>query len=201
MTEKKDRKSLYMSIVIAIIMISSAFAVILHGFGDSSESLRYGKYKFKLTNLGFLVKIDGKEYLFENFPSDVDSLNVSSGIKEAVSNSIALIITSDPNSSYKQEIALASYNIQTVLSNMDKQVGNAFITEGYKLPVFTCENATSSVPIVYIQESNVTEAAISGNCINLYFDSSYSLQRVSSAFLFNILGIIDGVKDEQPSSQ
>ena len=196
MKEKNDRKSMYMSILIAFVMISSAFAVVLYGFGDNSTSLRYNKYKFKVTNLGFETKIDGKLYYFDSVPQDVLGINVSSGIRDLILNGQAIIITSDPTSSYVQEIAVASYTLQTALSKMNKQAVNAFTKEGGKLPVFTCANATQTLPIIEIKESNTTEAIIVDNCITLYFSSGYDLQRLDSAVIYHILGVIDGQSSE-----
>lgn len=189
--EKKDNKALYMSLFIAFIMITSAFGVMFYGFGTEETVTKYGKYKFKATNQGYKAKINGNEYYFEALPQDLETVNVSLGTKFSILNGQMVVITSDPDSTYKQEIALAQFNLNQVLMSLNKQVGNGFTAENDMLPVVTCSNASTEVPVIEMVEADRTEAVLEDYCIKIKFDSSFNLKRVNSKILYLLLGVLD----------
>jgi len=188
---KKDRKSFYMGIFIAFIMITSVFGVMFYGFTGPSTTVKYNDYKFRTTNLGYTTKIDGMEYHFSVLPQDVESINITGNIKDEILNAQAVIVTSDHNSTYNQEIAVASYNMNIILSDKGKFVANAFMSPNDQLPVITCLNASQGLPVMEIVESNQTTATLENNCISIMFDTNFNLERVTSKILYLLLGVID----------
>lgn len=181
-----------MSFFIAFIMITSVFGVMFYGFAGGEDTVKYEGHKFIATPQGYATKIDGKTYYFDVLPQDLENININEGIKSELSNSNALIITSDPKSSYIQDIAVSSYNINAILTEQGKYTANAFNSANNQLPVITCMNATPGLPVMEIIESNQTTATLSNNCITIEFDTAFNLQRATAKILYLILGVIDG---------
>lgn len=183
-----------MGVFIVFIMITSVFGVMFYGYDSGGQTERYGKYKFTLTNLGYEMKHEGEKYYFEILPQNLEDLDVNQGIKNILKSSQAIIITSDPNSSYLQDIALASYNINSFFMNQNKVVGVGFINKSEKnpeIPVITCENASLQFPVLELVESNETNTEILGNCIKYNFNSGYGLRALVSKTLYDYMGVFD----------
>jgi len=192
---KKKRLSVFMGSLIAIIMISSVFGVMFYGYSDNSNTItRYGKFKFTQTDLGYELKYNGELYYFELLPDEVKSINVSKNIVNSLRNSKALIITSDPNTSYKEDIALSAYNMNLFLTTQDKLVGIGYNRESEdngQVPYITCQNASSQYLILDINEANETDMTFENNCIKLQFGNSYQLRQVTTKMLFDYIGVFD----------
>jgi len=191
-SRRKNRLSLYMSFFIAFIMITSVFGVMFYGFAGGGEVIKYEGHKFTATPQGYATKIDGKTYYFDVLPQDLENINIDSSIKSELDSSNALVITSDPKSSYKQDIAVSSYNLNAILTKQGKYTANAFNSANDQLPVITCINATPGLPVMEIIESNQTIATLNNNCITVEFDNTFNLQRATAKILYLILGVIDG---------
>jgi len=188
----RNHTRINMSIFLAVIMISSLFAVIFYGFSEPSSTERYEGYKFKYTNAGYQTKINGISYTFDVLPQDTIDIQVQDGVIEALTRQ-GLISTSDPDSVYKQEIALAAYNINKVLQEKGKVAVNAFTNESENalIPVIGCQNATQSVPVMLIEEAPKTDISINNNCIKVGFTSGYDLQRASNKIIYMLLGVMN----------
>lgn len=188
---ESNKSTIYMSIFIAVIMVTSGFGVMFYGFSGGGNTVKYNKHKFKITNLGASTKINGIEYYFEALPQEVEAFNITYGTKHTLLNSQAIVITSDPSSTYNQEIALTQFNMNSVLSTLNKQSVNAFTKETGSLPVITCENASSQMPVIEFIESNYTEAILEDYCLRVQFQNSHTLKAISSKILFLVLGVMD----------
>ncbi len=192
--KEKSNKNLGMSIFIAFIMITSVFGVIFYGYAGSSEVIRYNDVKFTVTNLGYETTIAKEKYYFEYLPPEAESVNTDVNIIGMINNAKGIIITSDINTTYKEDIALASYNLNTLFTTQNKYSANAFTTNSTTLPAVTCENASITFPVIYITEANSTEITLDDSnegCINFRFDTSYNLKRATSKLMYIILGIIE----------
>ena len=189
---ERNKTALYMSILIIFIMVTSGFGVMFYGFSNPSSTVKYKDFKFKLTQQGYQTKINGNQYYFEALPQDVEDIPIEFGTKYTILNSQAVIITSDPDSAYKEELALAHYNLNQMVLSLNKNVANAFTKENENLPVVTCMNSSLQFPVIEIVESNVTEASMGDNgCVTVEFDSSFNLRRITSKIMYLILGVID----------
>jgi hypothetical protein len=189
--KKKDMKGLYMSIFIVIMMVLSGFGVIFYGFAGTEETIRYEGHKFKSTINGFETKINKQTYYFDVLPQDTLDINTSYDLKNLLKTAYGIIITSEPNSSYKEEIAIASYNLNSMFIKGNVHSAIAFTEEVFNIPKLTCMNASTSLPVIEILESNVTEIITENNCIQLKFDNSFNLRRATAKISYIYLGVIN----------
>lgn len=193
--EKKSKKmTLYMSIFISFLMITSVFAVVFYGYTSESDSLRYGKHRFRLTELGYELRFERNNYYFEILPNQVEDLIIGKDVNKLLKNSEAIIITSDPDSYYIQDIALATYHINEFMLNHEKPVGVGFTKENEFSHIITCDNSTIYYPVIEIKESEDSFTKLEGNCIIIGFSSAYDLKAITSRMLYDYLGVFDEKK-------
>jgi hypothetical protein len=187
----KEKKSMWISLFIAFIMIFSAFGVIFYGYSESATKLKYGDFTFTAMQNGFATKIDGRQYLFTNHPAVVEGINISSEVVDKIKNTKMLYLTYDPNQSVVQEIAAVQFQFQSDLGNFGIFAAPAFTKKTeYSLPVVSCANATAYVPVVEFKESNYTGIDVLGDCI--IFAAAYpeDFSRLKDRTLYGMLGII-----------
>jgi len=190
-SEKKHTASFYMGIFIVFIMITSMFGVMFYGFTSPDQTATYNDYKFKTTQQGYSLEINDKIHYFNYLPQDTEDIEINPGIIEKINNAEMIIVTSDPDSSYIQEIAIASYDLNINFMENNIPSGNAFTSKNGNLPVVTCLNATESSPVINIVEGNETKAELEENCINIIFDTSFNLERIKTKLIYQIYGVMN----------
>ncbi len=157
--------------------------------GHSSPTTRFNGIKFSSTPLGWQAKIDGKIYQFAFIPSEVNFVEFPESLNTI--NAPQLSITSYDNSSAKQQIAQAVFELGSVLSNR-----GIFVTQGFtgnnsfNLPVITCADATEFVPVVHFKEGNETRILHEDNCIILEAANEHTFLPLADALAYKILGIL-----------
>ena len=146
-------------------MILSIFAIVLD---NQNNQLKYNGYKFSLTNEGYKVKVNDKIHTFKYYPSQLEIFNLSDDTKKLLSESVALAMVFNPNSSI-DDLAYIDYARFSFDEKIDKPVYFALTkeSESYSLPVLGCENATSEIPFLLFNISTDTSIFTDGNCIVL----------------------------------
>jgi len=172
MKDKRDNKKKWMVIIVATVivlsMIVSIFAVLVDNQDQTIPD--YNKHSFVNINTGYKTKINGKYMEFYNYPSDLESIPLSSDIIAKLKNSqgMAFIFDpSDPVTDDLQYIDLIRYNLQL---DMDKPTyfGITQNSSNYTLPIISCANSTIEFPLVMINISSNTSFYVSNqypNCI------------------------------------
>ncbi|MCB9358682.1 hypothetical protein H6503_02005 [Candidatus Woesearchaeota archaeon] len=194
--KKNNRMTLYMGIFITLIMATSGFGVIFYGFSSNNSTEKYNGFKFKQTNYGYETKVDGKTYYFEVLPIETEHIEIEQGTINRLKDAYSIIITSDPFSSYRQDIALQTYQMNTVFANNQKQMVNAFTKDNVQLPTITCDNSTDEFLVVEFVEDNSTYIE-SDNCIRLHFQTAYEMRRATGRIIYEFLGVVDASKIQQ----
>jgi len=190
--EKKKRlMTITISGLIIFLMVMSAFGVIFYGYTDSGETIKYNNHKFKLTQLGYMLKVGNNRIYLDVHPQEAEGINITYGVKAAMLNANTIFLISDINSSYKQEIAMSQYNLRQMMSAIGKDSYNAFTTEYNTLPALSCENSTSEYPIIQMVETDTTGITMNDTCIILNFDSAYNLRRASGRLMLTLLGVMN----------
>jgi hypothetical protein len=179
-----------MSIFIAFIMITSIFGVMFYGFSSPGETYRYDGKKFEATPEGFELKFKGETYTFELLPQDVEDVPVDEEAIASIMNAPLVVLTSDPNSLYARDIAISSFNINTILTKQGQITGNAFTQPGAQLPVITCDNASTASPVIYFIQASETAISYEAGCTLVQFNTGFNLQRASSRLAYALLNII-----------
>ncbi len=189
--EKRFKKEHVLSIIIALVMISSVFGVIFYGYSGSDRVEKYNDHKFSLTTRGIETKVDGEKYYFYYFPQQVEDINISESALNAF-NSKYLYITYDPNASYVREMALMQFNLQDFFNRREVYAVAGITDEmqNVKIPVITCANATQFAPVVELREGDNLSIVEKNNCVIITGDTSFNLERVEDRIKLGLLGII-----------
>lgn len=185
--KKKNYAGIWISIFLALIMVTSIIGFI---FGDNpSGVVRYKNLKFTQLNQGWKVKYEGRDYIFSFEPNSLEQINISDSIK--FDNLLELDVTYDVNSTYKEAMAQSIFELSNILSQRGVFVRAGFTSNSsYNLPIITCEDATQGVPVIYYSASNKTSISMSGNCIMLESEDSYSFLLLTNRLAYRILGIM-----------
>jgi hypothetical protein len=184
---KKNYAGVFVSLFIAFIMVTSILGYI---FGDSdTRTSKYKDIKFTLTTQGWTTKINGAIYHFTYTPTDIESINMSDEI--ALSVPTELDVTYDYNSSYRQDIAGAIFELATILSKKNIYVRQGFTSNtSYNFPVINCTHSSQFVPVVYYMESNRSSISQQGNCIIVQSQDRNFFLLYSDFIAYKILGIM-----------
>ncbi len=192
---REEKKKLFskknlVTLFIVFIMVTS---VVGYMFGkDGGDKFKYGDYSFSRQGNNWVLKIDKIEYVFDFFPAEVEDINLSLGIIDSLKGVVEIDFTSSVNDSYAEAIALAQYNF---VQNLGK-ISNAYVRIGmidendFDLPIITCKDATSSVPVLYFKEANVTKVEFKNSCISVEAKSEIDILRIKDRLLYGLLGII-----------
>jgi glycosyltransferase involved in cell wall biosynthesis len=180
-----------MSIFIAAIMILSVFGAMLN---YNPSELRYGKYKFTLdtTYNYYTTKISGKEMYFYTLPLETAYMNVSNATLDKLNNAAFIITTFAPSTANDsiQAIELARFDMANFMK--EKQLFNV-VSEPYvgyeAFPILTCANATTGVPVVTFNISDIPAIVDDGNCIYLNGRGPDFL-RFRDRILYHYVGVI-----------
>jgi hypothetical protein len=186
----EKRKKQAMGVFIVLIMTMS---VLGYMFGkDTAEQLSYNDFKFNRIGNRWATNIDKTEYVFDFFPSQVDTINVSSDIINSLKESMQIDMTSDINSEFKEAIALAEFELSNYLTfnNQYARIGFTQLNE-YEKPMITCIDATMSVPVIIFETSNETKVYTEGNCIIAKSKSDSDFIAIKDRLLFGLIGIIN----------
>ncbi|MFH2027934.1 MAG: hypothetical protein ABIJ08_02235, partial [Nanoarchaeota archaeon] len=174
------------------IMISSVFGVIFYGFGSQDTTLKYKNLKFTREDSGWSTTINNQRVFFDYFPEELENINISSEIVDMLKNKYEIDVTSEINSTFKDTIALAEYNMAQVLNDiLSVYLRPGFTQENEYLPAITCSDATLSVPLIYFIHSNQTSITLDGDCIIAEAINDNDFLRIKDRILYSILGIIE----------
>lgn len=189
--EKINRKVVW-GAFIAIIMVSSVFGVIFGSFAPSENKVDYGEFSFERRGDYWVTKVNKKNVQFYFFPSEVEYVNLSREVADRLLNTKMLYVTYNPNQTIVEGVALVQFDLQkTLYDNFGIYVANALtIKESDVIPVITCENATSFVPVVEFRESNTTSIDLENNCIVVEAEETRDVFLIRDRLVYGLLGII-----------
>lgn len=187
--EHSRRNNLILGVLLAGIMIFSGFGI----FSDQGNtSIYYGKYKLSVSNEGryLFMKYNGNDMIFYNAPADIRNIS-DAGVIQKLKESRFLITTFDP---------LQNPNNLVIIDKTRFDLGDAFDKEvipgvtrqgkGYEFPVYTCENASEFIPVLYFNESNETSIINNNNCIILNGNNTGMLE-LRDFILYSMIGVFD----------
>jgi len=191
--ERTNRSAKFIVIFIAAIMIFSVFGVIFFGFGQSGDAIKYNDKLFtRKENNKWSASINKKEALFDYFPTEVEDINISQDIVSRLSSTLEIDATYNYNDTYAKSIALSLYDLSQMLNfHFDTYLRAGFTANtSYKVPVITCKNATSFIPVIYFKESNNTQIYKENDCIIAEAKSGQDFIRIKDRLLYSMFSII-----------
>ena len=193
MKEKKEKKKWGLILFIVFIMIGTSFSFIFFGFQPQRDVVRYNDIKFvniPSQNI-WIAKINGREAAFSFLPTDVESIFLFDDSIKRLQNKFEIDVTYDLNSTYKEAIALAQHQMGLTLATYNIFVRKGFTTNNtFNLPVITCDDATSNVPVVYFRYGNATNIHTENNCIIAEASTNADFIKVKDRLLYGILEVI-----------
>jgi len=189
---KRERNAKIMVFFMAFIMIGSVFGVIFFGYNQQENKVKYNKVEFTQKESLWSVRINNKEAVFNYLPTDVEDIEIEEDVLNRLANLVEIDPTSDINNSFKEHIALAQHQMTLTLNNFNIYVRAGFTAENeFSMPVITCKDSTSNVPVVYFIESNQTKIYLKNNCIIAEGKDGFDFLRITDRLLYKILGIME----------
>ncbi|MFH1642919.1 MAG: hypothetical protein ABIC04_08555 [Nanoarchaeota archaeon] len=192
MKKKKLDTKKVMVYFIAFIMISSIFGIIFSGYRQQTVSMEYNGYTFLRQDNKWVMNLNNNLVSFDYYPEEVESLNISPEIVSMLTNTFEIDATSEPNSTYKDTIAVVEYEMINFLSdNVNLYLRTGFTEENdYGLPIITCADSTPRVPVIYFKKSNITKVSLDRYCVVAEARDDFGFLRIKDRLLYTILGII-----------
>lgn len=187
----KDPKVL-VSLFIAGIMILSTLGVMLDYQTGSNSKMEYNGYKFEQMYDGIQTKINGQKFMLTYFPEQLERINISAEAKQMLKDMQVFAITYDTASEYKESFAEQQFNLAEKLALADKYVipGVLNNTGMEQIPVITCKNATSTMPVILFQEGITTNTTLKNNCLTVNIGSMYEAPQAGDLLFYQITGVM-----------
>ena len=194
--EKRRERNMkiFMGVFLAFLMVASGFGIYLSGKGSSSQLLEDHGLRFSPAYdangrfLYYQTKIDKQEQHVYFLPSDVAAIPMSGDVA-FVRNASMVTVAFDPSMSpvSLQAVDLARYDLSGMLQ---KPVIGATIvpSENYALPVVSCANATTTMPVIEFGAAENESIVVNGSCIKLLGNNTGLLQ-LHDRFVYEYLGV------------
>lgn len=186
----ENKKEFWLGMFIVILMVGSGFGVAMYHQGDSS-SFKYKDLTFTLTaTKGYRTIIDNVPKEFPFLPQEVESIEINDDIKNAVSSTYQIDITSNSEDLLKSQIAVASLFFQEILDGK-VYIRTGFVNENpYNKTIITCADATPDVPVIVMEYADNGSITNEGNCIFIRGSSPEEIMSYSTRIIYGIYGII-----------
>lgn len=192
MKERKEKKKWGIMLFIAFIMVGTSFSFVFFGFNSQGDVIRYKGIKFVKYLDRWEAKVNGRLAAFTFLPTEVQDINYSLDLTNKLKYKFEVDVTSDLNSTHKESIALAQHQMGLTLAQYNIFVRKGFTTNNnFNLPVITCDDATSAVPVVYFRQGNSTNIQLDGNCIVAEANTGFDFVKVKDRLLYEMLGVLD----------
>ena len=193
MKEKTEKKRWGLIFFIVLIMIGTSFSFVFFGFSGDSEKVKYNGVTFAKFQDRWEAKINGATTAFSFLPGEVENIVASEDSTKDLQNKFEIDVTSDINSTFKEKVALAQYQMGLTLAQYNIFVRKGFTTNTTfipPIPIITCNNATQNVPVVYFRYGNTTNIHTENNCIIAEASSNADFIRVKDKLLYRMLGVM-----------
>ena len=176
--KKEKRNKTFIVFTLVIFLVSSVGSVVIY-YGNNNDQNSFTqnyngiKYKFKLTtdnqgNPYYSVSSKNSDFMVFYKPEQI-SLDIDKDFLNVLKNSPYFYLSIDPES---PNLNLLDYLRLDIKQNLPESKffleGISKESESYSLPVINCNNATS-VPVIILRNTNLTNITRQGNCLNVNF--------------------------------
>ena len=187
--EKKNKMGIWVVVFIALLMLTSTIGYVFKG--GSKE--KYNDFSFSRTDDGrWYTKINGKQLVFNYFPSDIEDINLSAEIIDKIKGTRMIYFTHDPENRYREDIAMVNLELADVLWNNFKVYAMNGLTKNntFNIPIISCTNATITAPVIYFKESNQTQIYLNNNCIVLSGKTGIDFLALKERLIYELFDVI-----------
>lgn len=182
-------KQAIMAWVVAIIFISSAFGMVASNM--SSSKIRYNDHVIKVGENRYFYDVGDVNVDFYSSPNTIANVELPEDFITILRNTKMFYFTAELNDSLIEPISVMVFDISKYVFETDLvYVQTAFTTNETELPRITCDNATSSVPVIYVKKGLTQSASFVQNCLNITVASSYDIAAYRDRLLYSFYGVI-----------
>jgi len=177
---------------IIILMVGGIFGVVFFGFG-SGASPRVNDQGLEFTDRGshWTTRINNIEVPFSYLPSQVSHIPLDALAANLLRGKLQIDVTSDFNNTFADQIALANFQMADTVVLLNVFTRTGFTSEsGTTLPIITCKDASSAVPVIYYRTGNQTQIYVDGNCIIAEMISSSDAVQLKDRMVYGMTGIL-----------
>ncbi|MEK6837830.1 MAG: hypothetical protein AABX69_04205 [Nanoarchaeota archaeon] len=190
----KDNGKKWFAVFVGAIMLMSV-AGFVFSFNPSAQgaNFRYGDLTFEQTQQGFFTtEVNGRQIDFFYRPEDVSDIDVPDFVVEKLMGNRVIYIAYYSNSTLASNMALLQFDAANILdARYGVFVQPASTTANpFGLPIAACNNATSFIPVLLLQEGNNTAIAFdSGNldCVVLNASSDIGFLRAADRLKYALI--------------
>ncbi|MBD3310606.1 hypothetical protein GF351_05295 [Candidatus Woesearchaeota archaeon] len=190
--EKKVSKEMILTLFIAFIMIASVLGYsILQG--DQIQKRKYGDIVLVQRDMSWVAKVNQHELKFRYLPEELQDIEIGQEAVESIRNTYEVDTTSAPDDENKEAIALFQHDLAGLLDSMDIYLRQGFTEENeFDLPIISCANATSSVPVLKLATANSTVFSMQDGCMIAEASSSVGFIKLRDKLMYSLIGISVG---------
>ena len=193
MKPEKEKRRWGLILFIILIIIGTSAGVIYSGFSPENYTFKYNGIKFVKYPDRWEAKINGAIAAFSFLPTEVSYINMAGDTLPKLQNKYEIDVTYDYNSTYKESIALAQHQIALTLGQYNIYVRKGFTTNSsFNLPVISCNESTSSAPVLYFRGGNETYIKSDGSCIIVQGASNNDFIKAKDRIMYGLLGVLNG---------
>jgi len=190
MKKRRDKGKVWLTIFLALIMVSSIFGFVISSQSDNTRKTTYNNFEFESINNQWVTEINGQETAFLEHPANLESIEIPSEAANLLSNKPSVYLTFEEAQEYDLKfIDLTRLRLNDHLSNLlNIYVINGAVNSS-TLPPITCLNATSSVPVIYLKSAQESKITLENNCLIIQAKQNDFIS-LSERLLYNWLGVI-----------
>jgi len=177
------------ALFIVFIMVFGAGGVVVDQL--AKESYEYNGIRIVLKNNLWTAKADGKEFVFNYLPTDVEQISMSTEIGDRLANTLELDFTSDADDKDKQVIAYSQFVLSKELEKKGIYFRTGFTGDNeFNQTIIKCNNDAPHVPILYLKNGENVSITSEGSCIVGQASNEIDFIRIKDRIMYRILGII-----------
>lgn len=184
---------IWMSVIIAGLMILSVIGFVLVDTGSSDYKHKFGDYTFYRTQQGWRSKINGQDLFFNFLPDSVSQIPLDEITKTVLTSTPIIAVSYDPNDHSAQSMGQLQYYLEQLLNPLGKvfvQRGLINATAYPALSEISCHNASKSMPVIVFEHQNLTQVISDDFCIRAQVASGQDLFMITDRILYVILGVL-----------
>lgn len=198
LTKRRENRILNKKNVIGIIIAAIMVMSILGSWEGNYVRLdKYNEYKFKLKDDKVITEINGKEVFFDYHPSELENLSISPAAVQMFKDAIMIYLTFDPDDEYITEIEKGRMDFAGFNNEFRKYVMvgvTANSTDYQLLPIITCQNATTYIPVIYLRKAPENAEAIvwnDGTCVHIEANYGFEFNAFKEKIRYILYGIMN----------
>ncbi len=186
--EKRNKKTLYIGIIIAFLMVTS-IAGYVGNRSSNSEQYKYNKHLFVKVNNGWLTTIGNRQIFLNYGPKDLENLSADKVLLNELNKAQKIYISFNPDNEIEKGVYELQNNVFPLLTTQTVRACTEDIEGCEDKLIKNCNDASQYTIIISIKRSNETKAVYNNNCLDINGDGE-GLIRIIDKVILRMFGII-----------